>query len=212
MRNLFNMDGGLMSFLFRLTDLIKLNVVFFVCCIPIVTIGPALTALYSVTMKLVKKEDPYVVKSFFMAFKANFKMSLLAWLLLLVAGAVAFIDYRLSLTYTGILGQFLPYLFFVWIFICLIIMLYLFPYISKFEDPLKRTLKNTILMAITNLPYTLLLLAISGIAAFLFLSVIPIHLGVMYYILLGFSVLAYLHSFIFRIIFAKYTPEKETIE
>lgn len=65
MGSFFNMDSPVMRFLSRLCDLMILNILCLICCIPIVTIGASITALYSVTLKMVKGEDSYIAKGFF---------------------------------------------------------------------------------------------------------------------------------------------------
>ena len=46
-------------------------------CIPIFTIGPALTALNYVTLKMANNKDPYIIRSFFKSFRQNFKQALI---------------------------------------------------------------------------------------------------------------------------------------
>ena len=53
MRDFFNPENPLMIFFARLTDLIILNLVCIICCLPIVTIGASVTALHYVTLKMV---------------------------------------------------------------------------------------------------------------------------------------------------------------
>ena len=52
MDRLFNMDNKFFTVMGRVADLIMLNVVFLICCLPIVTIGASLTALHYVTLKM----------------------------------------------------------------------------------------------------------------------------------------------------------------
>ena len=75
MNGFFNMDSPVMRFLSRVCDLMILNLLCLICCIPIITIGASITALYSVTLKMVKGEETYIVKGFFHALKQNFKIS-----------------------------------------------------------------------------------------------------------------------------------------
>ena len=67
-----------------MADLIALNLIWLICCIPIITIGPATTSMYCVARKMAEGEWPAVLKSFFKAFKDNFKQSLLVFLALCV--------------------------------------------------------------------------------------------------------------------------------
>ena len=94
MSSFFNMDSPIMRFLSRVCDLIILNLLAIACCIPIVTAGASITALFSVTLKMVKGEESYIFKGFFKGFKENFKQSTIIWLILLVLGLFLFIDYR----------------------------------------------------------------------------------------------------------------------
>ena len=45
MKNLFNLDNPVFQVLARVADLAVLNMVCIICCLPVVTMGPALVAL-----------------------------------------------------------------------------------------------------------------------------------------------------------------------
>ena len=209
MKKIFDMDGGLMTFLSRIADLLILNVIFIITCIPIITIGPALTALYSVTLKMVKNEDAYIFKSYLKAFKDNFKISLFAWLILLFAFGLLYADYRISGTFSGSIKTVLTVAFLAVLMICLMVTLYLFPYIARFTNTLKDSFKNALLLAIASLPFTVLLVVITGGVAWLSLYVIPSPHAILIWLCLGFALLAFVNSFIFRKVFAKYEPTTE---
>ena len=72
LQGLFNYDNPVWRFIGKLGDLIILNVLWLITSIPIVTIGASTTALYYVTLKLVRDEDGYTIRSFFKSFKENF--------------------------------------------------------------------------------------------------------------------------------------------
>ena len=65
-------DSPVMRVLGRLGDIIILNMIFVVGCIPVITIGTSLSALYAVAMKMARGEDPSVWKEFWKAYKRNF--------------------------------------------------------------------------------------------------------------------------------------------
>ena len=83
----FNYDNPVWRFIGKFGDLIILNVLWFVCSIPIFTIGASTTAVYYVTLKLARNDDGYTIRSFFKSFKENFKQATIIWLILL-AGAI----------------------------------------------------------------------------------------------------------------------------
>ena len=84
MRSFFNLDNPLMQFLSTLTDIVILNVISLICCIPVVTIGASLTALHYVTIRMARKEEGYIIRDFFKSFRQNFIQSTVIWLLFLV--------------------------------------------------------------------------------------------------------------------------------
>ena len=82
MRGVFNPDSPMMRALGVVWDLIVLNLLFLVCCIPVVTIGPAITALHYVTTKMAgEKDGTPVVGNFFKSFRANFRQGVLMGIL-----------------------------------------------------------------------------------------------------------------------------------
>ena len=137
MRKFLNLDSPFMMFLSNLTDIVILNVLFLLCCIPVITIGPAITAMHYVTLKMVKDEDGYLLKSFFKAFKENFKQSCIAWMVFLAITVVFLLDYKILKTagmeenkiFMIVIGS-------IYLFICITAM-YVFPLLSRFENTLK---------------------------------------------------------------------------
>ena len=88
MNNIFNPEGKVMLFFTKIAYTAYLNVLWFLCCLPIVTAGASTTALFYVTLKLAKDEEGAITRSFFRAFRRNFRKATLIWLILLAGGAV----------------------------------------------------------------------------------------------------------------------------
>ena len=88
----FNYDYPVWRFIGKLGDLVLLNLLWLVCCIPVFTAGAATTAVYYVTLKLVRDEDDSTIKSFFRSFIQNFKQATAIWLLILLAGSLVAFD------------------------------------------------------------------------------------------------------------------------
>ena len=95
--NLLNEDNVVHVFLNKLGDIVIANLLFILCSIPVITIGPALTALYHCMMRTVKGNNNGTTRTFFRAFKENFKQSLIVWLLILVAGIILVLNLRFLL-------------------------------------------------------------------------------------------------------------------
>ena len=77
MSNLFNPENKFFVFMGRVADLMILNFVCMICCIPIVTAGPAITAMYYTTLKMARNEETYILKGFFHSFRQNLKQGII---------------------------------------------------------------------------------------------------------------------------------------
>ena len=85
MGGMFDVDSPVMNVLNKIMNLMILNLCFVAGCIPVVTAGAAMTALYSVNLKMVRNEEAYIFSSYWRAFKENFRQSTVCWLLLVCA-------------------------------------------------------------------------------------------------------------------------------
>lgn len=210
MSGFFNIDSPIMRFLSRVCDLMILNVLCIVCCLPIVTAGASITALYTITMKMVRGEESYIFKGFFKAFKENFKQSTIIWLIMAVLGIFIFVDYQAaSLLPENVRNIFRIFIGALIIFYAMILS-YVFPYTARFANNIKNIFKNSLLIAILNLPWTILIVVIPAALGFAtFLTTRTLVYGSMLWMLMGFAVVAYVESMMFRKIFAKYEPPTE---
>ena len=85
MQKLFHYDSPFIKWVNRMGRIVILNILWVLCCIPILTIGASTTAMYRVAMALAeRKEDVSVTGDFFRAFRSNFKPATLVWLILLI--------------------------------------------------------------------------------------------------------------------------------
>lgn len=87
-----------------LGDVVVLNLLWLVFCLPLVTAGAATTAAFSVAGKMAARQDYFVRRDFWAAFKRDWRLATRAWLLLVLAGAVIVTDYRIGLANPGSLG------------------------------------------------------------------------------------------------------------
>ncbi|WP_283681122.1 YesL family protein [Parablautia sp. Marseille-Q6255] len=210
MRNLFNMDNPIFRGLSRLADLMILNLVFIACCIPIITIGPAVTALYYVTLKMSVNEDSYIVRSFWHSFKQNFKQAALIWLVVLAAGCLIGLDINILLQSDSTFSQIMLIIISATALVLFMIVLYTFPVLSRFENKIKTTVKNAFIMSVVDFPRTIVMMVITiGAVVLTFWNGYTLMYGIMIWILCGFAAVAYANSFFFSKIFKKYMPKDE---
>ena len=209
MSKLFRMDSPLMRFLTKIADLMVLNILFCVTSIPLITIGASWTALYSVTLKMVRDEEGSVSRSYFRSFRQNFRQATLLWLGVLVVLALLVLDIRVL---NGMAGGTAPGLLRVGVEILallgIMVLQYLFPSLARFEASLADTLKNAFMMALAHLPKTALMTAaVVGAVWITLINNTTIAVGLMVWPLIGFSLMAFGNSGILRKIFDNYVPK-----
>lgn len=99
-------DSPFGQLLLKLCYACYLNLLWFVCCIPVFTIGASTTALYYTTLKITREEDRSLTRMFFRSFRENFRQSTVLWLILLAAGLLlagdGYIVYHLRASSTGV--------------------------------------------------------------------------------------------------------------
>lgn len=206
------MDSPIMRFLSTLCDLIILNILCIICCIPIITAGASITALFSVTLKMVKGEESYIVRGFFKGFKDNFKQATIIWLIMAVFGIFMYMDYRAAYVLPTNVRNVFQVMIGAIMILYAMLFTYIFPYLARFENSIKNIFKNSLLIAVLNLPWTLLMTVLPIALVFItFLTSYTLVYGSMIWILFGFSLVAYMNSGIFRKVFAKYEPAEEEI-
>lgn len=203
--NFFVIDSPLMKFLGRVGDIIVLNLIFVVTSIPIFTIGTALSALYTVSMKLVRGEDPSIIREYLKAYKRNFKTATICWLFMAAIAVLMFADFRLIGVFDGGIYIVLRLVLAMALGIWLLVFTYLFPYIARFENTVIHSIKNALFLSIAHVPYTFMLLGIGGglVIITLFTSKTFV-IGTIAWTFVGFAVMAYVQSYLLCRVFGKY--------
>ena len=206
MINLFGIDNKFFETLEKISNIVILNFLYILFSIPIITIGASTTATYFVAMKIVQNEEGYIFRTFIKSFKENFKISTIVWIMIMLVGGVLILDFHISnaISNSSISNIFKLILTMVSIIIIFNIT-YVFPIICKFDNSIKNTIINAILISIQNLPYTIImsLLNLIPIISILFFSN---YLGYIafFYIIIGYAVVSCINSFFLNNILNKY--------
>lgn len=206
--NFFESDNALFRFINTMGELIILNVLFLIGTLGIITFGASLTALYTVLIKIVRKESGYIVREFWSAYRRNFFQATILWAIFILAGTILYLDIIISDYIDGGLSFVLKTVFLCLGVLYISVLSYLFAVLSRFENTLFNTLKNSFWMAVGYFPFTISVLVLECIPIFLiyirpFLIwyLIPVMAGV------GFAAIAYGCAFVFDHIFKNYMPE-----
>ena len=171
MDKIFGLDSPLTRFLTKAANLMILNVLTLVCCVPVFTAGAAITAMHYVLLRMVRDEDGYIVKTYFRAFKDNFKQATAVWLFYLVLFAFFIVDIMLIRQNPDVLPHFMIYILSAAAMVLFMTVQWIFPLIMRFENPVSVNVKNAILLMVAQLPRTLLMTVIWAVpvAVFAFL-------------------------------------------
>lgn len=161
MRFLFDMDSPLMQFISRLCDLVVLNIVFLLTCLPIFTIGAANTALYDVVFRMDTEREEKLLRTYFRAFKENFRQSTAIWLVLLLFGAASCVNMVQFSEIGGISGYFLFLIAMLILIVTAMVFGYAFPLLSRFANSTRNMLKNALLLGVGSLPRTVVVTVIN---------------------------------------------------
>lgn len=139
----FSVDGALYKFMQRLWDIFKINFLWMIFSLPIITLGGATIAAFDVTMKMVDEREGYVAHQFVKSFKANFKNGIWLGILFLFCIYVVWLDFSLFNQIDGnpmillIMGM-------VSAFIFVMAFLFAFPLQARYENTWINTLKNSV--------------------------------------------------------------------
>lgn len=158
MGSLFNLDAPIWVWMSEVADVIILTFLWWLCCIPIVTIGASTTAFFYVMGKKVRKENTYVVRDFFKSFKQNFKQSLLITIIMLIAlvsaSLYAFMTIEGLLLQATSLKWIIP-ITVIFIFEVVNIFTYLWAILSRFDMKTKVLVKTALVLTHKHLITTI---------------------------------------------------------
>ena len=207
MGKFFDLDSPLMTGLNKFADLIILNLLTIVCCIPVFTIGASITALHFVCLKMVRDEETYIIKSFFKSFRQNFKQATAIWLIELFVFGLLAADFYLMGHADIEFPAWLPSALIAVDVLIFMLGLHVFPLLSRFENTVGRTIKNSVMVGILTLPKTLLMTAICALPVVLIYFFEQILAPFM--LLLGISGPAFLCALVYNKTFKRFEPAQE---
>ena len=207
MRGAFNLDGPIFTALSRLADLVILNLLFLLCCIPVITAGASMCALSYVLLKIRDEREGYIVRTFFRGFRQNFRQATVCWLIMLAAAGILAMDYRMINVMEGLGWMRVIVLFgaLIW----LMVLLYIFPLIARFLNSTPNMFRNALLIALANTPKTILMIATVIAAGFItFYNSTTIAYGLLVWFLVGFSLLGWFFIMLMYKMFERLVPEQ----
>ncbi|MBQ3487521.1 MAG: YesL family protein [Clostridia bacterium] len=213
MKDMLNPEGVFFQFLSRVGDLIILNFLFLICCIPVVTAGAAYAALCKVCMDMVYEQEAGIAKSFFLAFKENFRQATVVWIAELVVLVSLVCDGLLIMSYFP--GSKAMYILLgVLAFLVLCVCTHMIPLLIRYRNGLKQHLSNAMVLAVIRLPRTVLMIAVTALPLIVFaLSVIQGSTvfwdTLVFWLAIGLAVCAYINMNLYKGVYTKLEEGKK---
>lgn len=204
MSRLFDPENKFWNAIGKVADVACMSLLWCITSIPLVTIGASTTAFYAFTMRQVRDTEGSILSGYFTAFKKHFKKATVLWLIMAAGLAFFAVDLVGVWNFYLLVGG-VPAILLGAVILCLLVLflactLYIWPLLAVFDFPLKKLLSNSFIMAVGNLPYTITLFLLWGLAAVVFY-----YLSGVFFFWVGLAI--FFSSYFINTVFKKYTGE-----
>ena len=204
----FDTDNFLMRFCEKVLDIVTVNLLFVMSCLPIVTIGVAKISLYQTIFEVKSSRRVPVFKTYIRAFKQNLKLGLQLGLLELGIFLISVVDLSLFWGQTGLGFQLIKAICLGILIFLTLVMLASYPIAARYDLTWKEVLQKGLLLVSFNFVWFFLMLAIILlIIMLLYLSGFTLVLGGSAFLLFGFGLLAFCQAGLMEKLFAKYQAD-----
>lgn len=204
----FDTDNFLMRFCEKVLDIVTVNLLFVVSCLPIVTIGVAKISLYQTIFEVKSSRRVPVFRTYMRAFKQNLKLGLQLGLLELGIFLISVVDLSLFWGQTSLGFQFIKAICLGILIFLTLVMLASYPIAARYDLTWKEVLQKGLLLVSFNFVWFFLMLAIILlIMMLLYLSGFTLVLGGSAFLLFGFGLLAFCQAGLMEKLFAKYQAD-----
>ena len=205
MGKIFRWDSPLMRFMMLITNLVCLNVLWLLCCLPVITAGAATTAMYYMVFQYITKQDDGVLRPFFKAFKENFKTVTPIWILHLLIGAAL----GAEVFYLSQDSQlWLKALFGILLLVYAGVSAYLYPILARYNTSRKKAVLNSFALSTRHLLTTVCVVILNAVPVVLVLFMPEIFWkSILFWTVGGFSLIAYLCGKMLLVVLKKYEPQ-----
>ena len=211
---IFSLDNAFGKFMDKVFKWSILNGLCIICCIPILTVGPAITALYSMLMRMAKDEEIEIVKDYIHAFRRNFKQAFVIQCIMLVVAIILLLSlyYSRQLQKEYMFYKYWENVMYVVAFVYIMVLTYVYPLIAVFDNTVGETLKNALLLPVIHIGRTVLMVVVTVVPLYLsYVNADIMKWAILFYVICGFAVTTYIHSLILRGIFNQYLKKDKII-
>ncbi len=204
MTHFFSIDNAFFRIMTKVFYICVLSLLWLICSIPVVTIGAANSALNAVMLRMVRDEDGYVIRTYFKAFRENFRHSTAIWLILLMVGVILSSDVYFFLQIGNPVFWVAAAVFFTALIVLLLFFMVAFHYLVWFDNPLKITVMNSFRTALGYLPYSVALLVLFAAIVYGIYASAPLMIVFTFF---GAGIYSYIAAYLWRRVFDRLAQE-----
>lgn len=176
MRGLLRQDGWFIKACTFITNIVLLNVLFVISSLPILTIGAAMTASFSVGMKIVRQEDGRIIHDYWQSFRKNLKQATQLFSLFLVSFALILVDLMVINQMVGFTKIIFSLALIFFSLIVSVLLVFSFGYLSRYQVTIKQLCLNCFYLALRYPVYSITLILLNGLV---WLSIISSPVGLL---------------------------------
>lgn len=185
-------------------DLILANLLWLICCLPIVTIGASTAALHSVVRKMAACEYYTVWGGFWHGYRENWKQGTAVALILGLVLMISWADFGIGLRRPDLTGIACQVVGVLGLILGVFTLTFAFPVLTRYQLPLKTVLKNAVLLSLANPHIVLAVVAAAALFPVLgWLSINLLIIAVPGELLLGASLPAFIGQLLMRKVYAR---------
>lgn len=200
MTHFFSIDNAFFRIMTKVFYIFALSLLWLLCCIPIVTIGAANAALNAVMLRMVRDEDGYIIRSYFKAFRENFRQATAIWLMVLAGAVILGGDVYFFVRMGHPAFWVIAVVFVAALAVLALFFMVAFHYVAWFDNPLKITVANSLRTALGYLPYSVALLIL--FAAMMYGIYVSAPLMIIF-TFFGAGIYSYISAYLWRRVFDK---------
>lgn len=197
----FDYNNRLFQAVTEICNFIALNLLFLITCFPIITIGPALSSLFYVTLRYADDKSGYLVKDYLIQLKSDLKNRFLISFIFLLAGALLSFLTLFWFSVQTTIGTIFAVICLALLLLLIVAFIICCALSGRYQNSLHQTLKNSFLLAIASPWHSIIILSIP--VALLCLGVIMSSFKI-FLVLFGASLSAYCSAFCLLSLFKKF--------
>lgn len=203
MDHLFSTETRLYKIMSKLSQFIGLNLLTFLCSLPVLTVGASFSACHKVMHDMLYEAEGDVIKPFFRAFKSSFKQATLVWVVYLAIILVCMFNIMMiDTSFSGTLRLAAYIIVVILLVLCTALYAFLIPLISRYQNTLKEHLTNSLVLTLCN-PIRALIMALlnSAMALMAYMYLLYFLKTLVFWILFGISLVVMLDTLLIKKIY-----------